>query len=134
MSVLYNHYSEFVNIKIGSDHHYDNEKKGGKKKLAEYLVLMRLNPNKIQDAISAMRNLPETPVSGVDLCYTMNIFGSWDVGVWIDAENNAQALEFVQKKIKDMSGVADVFTVPTFPHGNALREMKNSEQKHAAKT
>jgi len=87
----------------------------------------------MQEAIGAVRNLPETPISGVDLCYTMNIFGSWDLGVWIDAENTAQAQEFVQKKIKDISGVADVYTLPTFPHGSGMRNQKNSEQKHTAK-
>jgi hypothetical protein len=84
----------------------------------EYLVLMKLNPGKILDALTAIRNIPETPVDGVDLRYSMNIFGSWDVGVWIDAENTSQALEFVQKKVKDLSGVTEVYTVPTFPHGN----------------
>jgi hypothetical protein len=98
--------------------------------MAEYLVLLRLNPGKIMDAIGAVRNLPETPVSGVDLCYTMNIFGSWDVGVWIDAESTSQALEFVQKKIKYISGVADVYTVPTFPHGNVMRGPKNEDLKN----
>ncbi len=102
--------------------------------MTEYLVLLRLNPNKMLDAIGALRNLPETPVSGVNLCYTMNIFGSWDVGVWIEAESNSQAVEFIQKKVKDISGVSDVYTVPTFPHGNASRDLKNSETKNAAKT
>ena len=102
--------------------------------MTEYLVLVRLNPAKIVDALSALRNLPSTPNSGVDLCYTMNIFGSWDVGIWIDAESSIQALEFVQKQIRDISGVADVYTVPTSPHGNTMRHLRNSEQKWAART
>ena len=97
--------------------------------MTEYLVLVRLNPAKIVDALSALRNLPSTPNSGVDLCYTMNIFGSWDVGVWINAESSIQALKFVQKQIRDISGVADVYTVPAFPHGNTVRHLRNSEQK-----
>ena len=47
--------------------------------MAEYLVLLKLNPGKIVDAINALRGLPEKPSSGVDLCYTMNIFGAGDV-------------------------------------------------------
>jgi hypothetical protein len=96
--------------------------------LAEYLVLVRLNPTKILDALNAMRNLPSAPSSGVDLCYTMNIFGSWDVGVWINAENNVQAAEFVQKKIREITGVNDVYTIPTFPHANSVREVKRWEE------
>ncbi len=88
--------------------------------MAEYLVLLKLDPGKVVDAINALRKLPDKPVSGVDLCYTMNIFGAWDVGVWIDAEDSNQALEFVHKKIKEISGVADIYTVPTFPHGKKI--------------
>jgi hypothetical protein len=89
--------------------------------LSDYLVLLKLNPGKITDALGAIRGLPDAPVPGVDVCYSMNIFGSWDVGLWIKAENSSQALEFVQKKIKDMTGVTDVYTVPTFPHGNPIK-------------
>jgi uncharacterized protein with GYD domain len=90
---------------------------------------MKLNPGKIIDTLGAIRNLSEKPVSGVDLCYTMNIFGAWDVGMWINAEDSAQALEFVQKKVKDMNGVTEVYTVPTFPHGN--KNLRAEEQKAA---
>jgi len=100
----------------------------------EYLVLVKLNPGKILETLSALRNLSDKPVSGVDLCYTMSIFGSWDVGMWINAENSAQAVDFVQKKIKDMSGVTEIYTVPTFPHGNAIKEStKTAEEKHPSK-
>jgi hypothetical protein len=104
--------------------------------MSEYLVLLKLNPGKLIDTLGAIRSLPATPVPGVDICYAMNIFGAWDVGIWINAENSGQALEFVQKKLKDMVGVTEVYTVPTFPHGNAskngnVQETKNSEdQKH----
>jgi len=97
----------------------------------EYLVLLRLNPGKIVDILGAIRNLPETPVPGVDVRYSMNIFGAWDVGLWINAENAGQALEFVQKRVRDMAGVTEVYTVPTFPHGNTIkgseRQTKNYE-------
>ena len=100
----------------------------------EYLVLLKLNPGKIVEALGAIRSLPNTPVPGVNLAYAMNIFGAWDVGIWISAEDSSQILEFTQKKIKDMAGVTEVYTVPTFPHGNTIRvgsgkEAKNSEDQ-----
>ncbi len=106
--------------------------------MSEYLVLMKLNPGKILDTLNSIRNLSEAPVEGVDVCYSMNIFGSWDVGMWINAENSGQALDFVQKKVKDLNGVTEVYTVPTFPHGNVSKratetgkEAKGTEdQKH----
>lgn len=96
--------------------------------MPEYLVLMKLNPTKILEALESIRNMEEKPVSGVDLCYSMNIFGSWDVGVWIDAENNSEVLDFVQKKINSLNGVTEVYTVPTFPHGNNIQNAKREEQ------
>ena len=97
--------------------------------MAEYLVLLKLNPGKIVDTLGTLRNLPTTPVPGVNVCYAMNIFGAWDVGIWINAENSSQALEFTQKKVKDLPGITEVYTVPTFPHGNALKSGGGQETK-----
>jgi len=97
--------------------------------MSDYLVLLKLNPGKIIDTLGAIRSLPATPIAGVDVCYAMNIFGAWDVGIWINAENSGQALEFVQKKVKDITGVTEVYTVPTFPHGNASKNRNVQETK-----
>jgi hypothetical protein len=35
----------------------------------------------------------------------------------------------VQKKVKNLNGVTDVYTVPTFPHGNGVKSAKQEEQK-----
>ncbi|MEM2998987.1 MAG: hypothetical protein QXX34_00475 [Candidatus Bathyarchaeia archaeon] len=102
--------------------------------MPEYLVLMKLNPSKIVDTLSDIRKLEEKPVSGVDLCYSMNIFGSWDVGMWINAENSSQVLEFVQKKIKNLNGVTEVYTVPTFPHGPGVKTRNTEEQRRPLET
>jgi len=96
--------------------------------MPEYLVLLKLNPTKLMDTLSAIRNMDNKPVSGVDLEYSINIFGAWDVGVWIKAEESGQALSFVQKKLKDLNGVTEVYAIPTFPHGNGTRETKDSGQ------
>ncbi len=75
--------------------------------MTEYLVLLKVNPTKIVNAISALRDLPEKPSPGVDLQYVMNVFGTWDVAMWID---------FIHKKITQIPGVVDAYTVPTFPN------------------
>ena len=97
--------------------------------MPEYLVLMKLNPGKIVDTLGDIRKMEERPISGVDLCYSMNIFGAWDVGIWINAENSSEVLEFVQKKVKNLHGVTDVYTVPTFPHGNGTKIIKQAEEQ-----
>ena len=86
--------------------------------MPEYLVLMKLNPTKLTDTMSAIRKIDEKPVKGVDLRYSMNIFGQWDVGVWIEAGGSPEAMEFVQKKLRNLNGVTEVYAIPTFPHGN----------------
>lgn len=105
--------------------------------MPEYLVLLKLNPSKLMETLGAIRNMDDKPVSGVDLLYSMNIFGSWDVGLWISAEESNQAVEFIQKKMKGLNGVNEIYTLPTFPHGNGLKNNggKSSEdQKHALET
>ncbi|MDH5690347.1 MAG: hypothetical protein OEY81_02820 [Candidatus Bathyarchaeota archaeon] len=91
--------------------------------MPEYLALLKLSPGKVIDAMNALRSLSDQPIPGVDLRYTMNIFGTWDVGLWIDAENAIQVVHFVHKKIKEISGVDDVYTVPAFPPWN--KKQKN---------
>ncbi len=97
--------------------------------MSEYLILLKLNPGKIIDTLGSLRQLGNKPTDGVDLCYTMNIFGAWDVGVWISAEDSTQALEFVQKKVKDIAGITEVYTVPTFPHGNVALKAEDEGKK-----
>jgi len=96
--------------------------------MPEYLVLMKLNPAKIMDTLNAIRKMDEKPVDGVDLRYSINIFGSWDVGVWIDAGGSSQAMEFVQKKMRSLNGVTDVYAIPTFPHGNGAESSQDSKE------
>ncbi len=84
--------------------------------MSEYLLLLRLNKAKLLEAIDALRKIPEKPIPGVDLEYTMNIFGTWHVAVWFSSDNSSQAIEFINKKIGEIPGVVDAFPVATFPH------------------
>ena len=120
-------YSQIVIFKSYAT--YTLKQKLEERNLAEYLVLMKVNPGKIVDTLGDIRKLDEKPVSGVDLCYSMNIFGAWDVGIWINAEDSSEVIQFVQKKIKALNGVIDVYTVPTFPHGNGTKCGKPSEEQ-----
>jgi len=96
--------------------------------MPEYLVLMKLNPAKIAETLAALRQMEQEPVAGVDLQYTINIFGSWDAGLWINAEDTNQTMEFVQNKLKELNGVSDVYPIPTFPHGNR-QQLKRKEKE-----
>ena len=84
--------------------------------MSEYLLLLRLDKAKLLEAIDALRKIPEKPIPGVDLEYTMNIFGTWHVAVWFSSDNSTQAIEFINKKIGEVPGVVDAFPVATFPH------------------
>jgi hypothetical protein len=94
-----------------------NAKEG--KDMPEYLVLLKVNPAKLAETLEALRKMEQKPVAGVNVRYTVNIFGAWDAGLWITAEENAQTMQFVQKKLKDLNGVTDIYPIPTFPHGSA---------------
>ena len=106
--------------------------------MREYLILLKLNPSKLTDTLGSLRQLSNQPIDSLNLCYTMNVFGVWDVGMWINAEDSTQVLEFVRKKVKNLAGITEVYTVPTFPHGNemlkAVDEVKNSKDNEPIKT
>jgi len=87
--------------------------------MPEYLVLLKVNPAKLAETLEAIRKLDQKPVEGVDIQYSMNIFGAWDTGLWVKAEENSQTLDFVKKKLKELKGVTDIYPIPTFPHGNS---------------
>ena len=90
--------------------------------MTEYLVLLKLSPTKVIDTINNLRKLPEKPSPGVDLEYIMNVFGTWDVAMWFDAENSSQALEFINGKLSQVQGVVDVYTVPAFANRKPKQE------------
>ena len=87
--------------------------------MPEYLVLLKVNPAKLAETLDALRKMEQKPVAGVNVRYTVNIFGAWDAGLWITADENAQTMQFVQKKLKDLNRVTDIYPIPTFPHGSA---------------
>jgi hypothetical protein len=96
--------------------------------MPEYLVLLKVNPTKIAETLEAIRKMEQEPVAGVDLQYSINIFGAWDAGLWINAEEPNQTMQFIQKKLKGLNGVTDVYPIPTFPHGNRQQlEPKETE-------
>ena len=88
--------------------------------MTEYFVLLKLSPAKILDAIERLRKLPEEGIQGIDTYYLMNIFGTWDVGVWFNANNNNTALNFVQSKLKQVPGVVDSYVLPMFPNHQSV--------------
>jgi hypothetical protein len=83
--------------------------------VTEYLVLLKVDPKKIVNAIRALRDLPQKPGPGVDLRYVMNVFGTWDVAMWFNTDSYDKAVDFVDKNVSQTPGVVDVYTVPTFP-------------------
>jgi len=89
------------------------------KDMPEYLVLLKVNPASLADTIEAIRKMAQKPVAGVDLQYSINIFGRWDAGLWIKADENSQTSQLVQKIRKELNGVTDIYPIPTFPHGTA---------------
>lgn len=53
------------------------------------------------------------------------------LGIWINPENRSEVLEFVQKRIRRLNGVTDVYTVPMFPQGNTfLKRAKAATTEH----
>jgi len=87
--------------------------------MPEYLVLLKVNPATLANTLEAIRKLAQKPVAGVEVEYSINIFGRWDAGLWVKADENTQTSQLVEKIRKELNGVTDIYPIPTFPHGIA---------------
>jgi hypothetical protein len=96
--------------------------------MPKYLLLLRLDRSKLLETINALRNLPKNPSSGVDINYTMNVFGTWHVAVWFSSDKSAEAINFINSKIGQIPGVVDAFPVAAFPHTEQRKEREETSK------
>ncbi len=82
------------------------------KNMQKYLVLIRLNPNKTESFFNSMSSMSRQPMQGVNINASYNVFGSWDIAVWFEADSNDNALHFVGEKIRSIDGVTETLTMP----------------------
>jgi hypothetical protein len=66
--------------------------------LPKYLVLVKIDPNRVSDVVNALKGFPETPTTGVTLYHTYNLFGEWDACLWFDADTHDNVMNFVTTK------------------------------------
>jgi len=90
--------------------------------MTEYLVLLKLDRVKLLETMNTLRDLPRKPISGIELEYTMNVLGTWDVAIWFSSDKSSDALDFINNKIGKIQGVVDAFPVATFPHIGSTRK------------
>jgi uncharacterized protein with GYD domain len=81
----------------------------------KYLVLVKLNPTKTLPFFNTMTSMQSTPMDGVNLYGTYNVFGNWDMAIWFEADSNESAVHFVGEKIRVIDGVVDTHTMPATP-------------------
>jgi DNA-binding Lrp family transcriptional regulator len=92
--------------------------------MPEYLVLLKLDSKSLRDAIRRLRSLPEKPRPGVKLCYTMDIFGDWDLGLLINTNNEDNALDFLNESIDEIPGVVRAYVLSGSPHRQMQKTRK----------
>jgi len=78
-----------------------------------YLLLVKIRPEDTGNFVRDLKNLPEKPTTGVTLHYTYNVFGAWDACIWFEADTHDNAMNFVQNKIRPITGVIETYTMPT---------------------
>ena len=99
--------------------------------MPEYLLLLKLDKNRLLETMDTLRKLPKKPHSGVDLEHTMNIFGTWHVAVWFNSDNSSHAIDFINNKIGQIPGVVDAFPVATFPHIGSTQETPEENREES---
>jgi uncharacterized protein with GYD domain len=80
-----------------------------------YLVLVKLNPSKTETFYNSLADISESPMEGVRLDASYNVFGEWDFAIWFEADNNDAAVRFVGEKIRSIEGVIESITMPATP-------------------
>lgn len=83
--------------------------------MPKYLVLLKIDPNRVGDVVRDLMGFPDNPATGVTLYHTYNLFGEWDVCIWFEADTHDNAMNFVQTKICPITGVTKTYTMPTTP-------------------
>lgn len=81
--------------------------------MAMYLSLVKLRAEASDDFVRSVKNWPASPMSGINLGYTANVFGNWDCAIWFDADSHDNAISFIQNKVRKLPGVQDTYTLPT---------------------
>jgi len=74
---------------------------------------VKVRPENTGNFVRELKNLPEKPTTGVTLHYTYNVFGAWDACIWFEADTHDNAMNFVQNKIRPITGVVETYTMPT---------------------
>jgi hypothetical protein len=78
-----------------------------------YVVLLKIDPNHTDDVVQHLRKLPKNPMPDINLCYSYNVFGTWDACMWFWANTHDNAMNFVQKYIRNIPWVTETNTLPT---------------------
>jgi uncharacterized protein with GYD domain len=81
----------------------------------KYLLMIKLNPNMAAKLYEPLMEFSQTPMEGVRLEETYQVFGQWDFAVLFQADTNTIALHFVGDKIRLIEGVVETFTIPLAP-------------------
>jgi DNA-binding Lrp family transcriptional regulator len=88
------------------------------KSVQKYFVMIKLSPMMAAKLYEPLMQFEETPIEGVKLEESYQVFGEWDFAVLFRADSNENALHFVGDKIRVIEGVLETFTMPLSPLKN----------------
>ena len=78
-----------------------------------YMVLLKIDPNHTEEAVQHLRKLQKNPMPDINLSYSYYVFGTWDACIWFCADNHDNAMNFVQKYIRNIPWVTETYALPT---------------------
>jgi hypothetical protein len=77
---------------------------------------LKVDRSKATSALNGLKKLPKkSPNPGIKVYYVANVFGEWDNCVLYSASNNEHAMEYAQKTLSKIPGVASTYTYSTSP-------------------
>ena len=78
-----------------------------------YIVLVKIDPNHTDDVVQQLRRLPKNPMPNINLHHSYYVFGTWDVCIWFWCDNHENAMQFLQKNVRNIPWVTETYMMPT---------------------
>jgi uncharacterized protein with GYD domain len=88
--------------------------------MSNYLTLIRVGGTgtKLSQLSKSLQNMTKTPAQGVKVLGTWTTFGQYDASVLFQAEEESQAMDFVDAQIRTVQGILSTETIIVVPQAN----------------
>jgi uncharacterized protein with GYD domain len=88
--------------------------------MSNYLTLIRVSgtSGRLGQLTKSLQNIPKAPSQAVKVIGTWTTFGQYDASILFQANDESQAMDFVDKQIRGIEGVLSTETLVVTPQAD----------------